>query len=56
MFTEKMIMNKRVLDFGCDDGGYLIRAKTIASEVAELNWKWPCEGRCGPKGSIFTNV
>lgn len=32
-FTEKMITNKRVLDFGCGDGGYLIRAKTVAHEV-----------------------
>ena len=32
-FTEKMITNKRVLDFGCGDGGYLLRAKTVASEA-----------------------
>ena len=32
-FTEKMITNKRVLDFGCGDGGYLLRAKAVASEA-----------------------
>lgn len=32
-FTEKMITNKRVLDFGCGDGGYLLRAKAVANEV-----------------------
>ena len=32
-FTEKMITNKRVLDFGCGDGGYLQRAKMVANEV-----------------------
>ena len=31
-FTEKMITNKRVLDFGCGDGGYLLQAKAVASE------------------------
>lgn len=33
-FTEKMITNKRVLDFGCGDGGYLLRAKAVATEVS----------------------
>ena len=32
-FTEKMIEGKSVLDFGCGDGGYLLRAKTIARDV-----------------------
>ena len=32
-FTKKMITNKNVLDFGCGDGGYLLRAKEVASEV-----------------------
>ncbi len=32
-FTEKMITNKRVLDFGCGDGGYLLQAKKVACEV-----------------------
>lgn len=32
-FTEKMITSKRVLDFGCGDGGYLLRAKTVASKA-----------------------
>lgn len=32
-FTEKMVENKRVLDFGCGAGGYLIRANKIASQV-----------------------
>ena len=32
-FTEKLIINKRILDFGCGDGGYLLRAKAVAHEV-----------------------
>ena len=32
-FTEKMIEGKSVLDFGCGDGGYLHRAKTVAHKV-----------------------
>ncbi len=32
-FTEKLITNKRVLDFGCGDGGYLLRAKAAASDA-----------------------
>lgn len=32
-FMEKLITNKRVLDFGCGDGGYLLRAKAVAHEV-----------------------
>ena len=31
--TEAMIEGKRVLDFGCGDGGYLVRAKIIARQV-----------------------
>ncbi len=32
-FTEKIITNKRVLDFGCGDGGYLVRANAVASKA-----------------------
>jgi len=32
-FTEKMIENKSILDFGCGAGGYLMRAKDIAAQV-----------------------
>lgn len=32
-FTEKMITNKSVLDFGCGDGGYLLKAKAVAREA-----------------------
>ncbi len=32
-FTEKMITKKIVLDFGCGDGGYLLRARNVAHEV-----------------------
>lgn len=32
-FTENMIEGKDVLDFGCGDGGYLIRARKVARHV-----------------------
>lgn len=34
LFTEKMIRDKKVIDFGCGDGGYILRAQKSASEVA----------------------
>ena len=34
LFTEKMIRGKKVLDFGCGDGGYILRAQKSAREVA----------------------
>ena len=34
LFTEKMICRKSVLDFGCGDGGYLIKARQVADKVA----------------------
>ena len=33
-FTKKMIFGKKVVDFGCGDGGYLLRARAIAHEVS----------------------
>lgn len=33
-YTERMIEGKRVIDFGCGDGGYLIRASQVAASVA----------------------
>ena len=36
MMTEKIIDGRSVLDFGCGDGGYLIRAKSIAKQVAGI--------------------
>lgn len=35
-FLEKMIENKRVLDFGCGSGGFLARVKHIASKIAGI--------------------
>lgn len=32
-FTRRMIEGRAVIDFGCGDGGYLIRAKRIAAHV-----------------------
>ena len=32
-FTEKMIENKSILDFGCGAGGFLLRAKKAAKQV-----------------------
>lgn len=36
LFTEKMIRGKSVLDFGCGDGGYLLRARKSARWVAGI--------------------
>lgn len=36
IMTEKLLDDKSVLDFGCGDGGYLIRAKSIAKQVAGI--------------------
>lgn len=33
LFAENMIEGKAVLDFGCGDGGFLCRAKNIASKI-----------------------
>ena len=33
-FTENMIENKSVIDFGCGSGGYLARARHICNQVA----------------------
>ena len=32
-FTKKIITGKNVLDFGCGDGGYLLRAKNVANDI-----------------------
>lgn len=34
IFLQKLIENKRVLDFGCGNGGFLLKAREIAGEVA----------------------
>jgi len=35
-FLKKEIKNKKVLDFGCGNGGFLTRAKTVAKKVAGI--------------------
>ena len=40
-FTEKMITNKRVLDFGCGDGGYLLRAQNVARSACGIELEKP---------------
>ena len=44
-FTENMIEGKDVLDFGCGDGGYLIRARKVARHVQGIELeKAMCDG------------
>jgi len=35
-FARTLIENKRVLDFGCGNGGFLLRARDVAAEVAGI--------------------
>ena len=54
LFAENMIRRKRhVLDFGCGDGGFLLRAKEIAKYVeGGVNWKRKYADRSMKRGSF----
>lgn len=52
-----LIENKSVLDFGCGTGGFLLRAKAVASHVAGIELEARLKSRFQKEGlNVFSNV
>lgn len=57
IFLKRVIENKSVLDFGCGAGGFLTRARTVASHVAGVEVEMRLKPHFRKEGlEVFTDI